>query len=180
MSVQSETQLGSDEFLVATATVGSLTPDSSSPRGSKLMVGFKQRVLGDISSLGGFGRAWVIGNIAFSAGRALLAWPTLGKYGVNPVAFLALDLITAPPYGLAQAVTVKILRDPERRRSDAFGWGILVVALFVAPYVYIFAASGDLPVLAYVGVFVWMAIFGALAILRMRRDVAAGPLGGSA
>lgn len=136
--------------------------------------GFAQRVSSDIGTLGGFGRAWVVGNIAFSAGRALIAWPTLGEYGVNPIAFLILDLATAPPYGLAQAITVKILRDKTRNRRDALGWGLLVVALFVAPYVYIFAASGNMPVLAYAGVLAWMTIFGVLAVLRMRRDISAG------
>ena len=130
----------------------------------------------DIRSLGVFGRMWIVGNIAFSAGRALIAWPTLGRYGVDPWIFLALDIVTAPPYGVAQAVTVKVLRDPDRPASDALGWAGVVFFCFFAPYVYIFIASGSMSTLAYVGVFAWMAIFGTLAIVKIVKQVrSAGP-----
>ena len=127
----------------------------------------------DVRSLGGLGRAWVIGNIAFSAVRALIAWPTFGRYGVNPWVFLALDILTAPPYGLSQALTVKILRDPSRPQRDALIWAAGVIVFFLAPYAYIFAASGDMPLFAYLGVIAWMAVFGILAVVRMYREVRA-------
>ncbi|MFZ4668033.1 MAG: hypothetical protein ACOYML_01950 [Microthrixaceae bacterium] len=125
----------------------------------------------DIRSLGLFGRSWALGIIVFSAARALVAWPTLGRYGVDPWAFLAIDLLTAPPYGIGQAVTVKILRDRTRAPRDSLGWAAVVVASFLAPYVYIFLASGSMPAYATVGVLVWMALFGALAALRIRSQV---------
>ncbi|CAN5414654.1 hypothetical protein BH10ACT3_BH10ACT3_09330 [soil metagenome] len=140
------------------------------------MVGGAPRTwLNDVRSLGGFGWAWVAGNIAFSAVRALIAWPTFGRYGVNPWVFLALDILTAPPYGLSQALTVKILREQDRPQSDAFLWAAGVVVFFLAPYVYIFAVSGNVPVLAYVGVVAWMLLFGVLAVLRMYRQIKADP-----
>ena len=95
----------------------------------------------EIRSLGMFGRAWAIGIVAFSAARALIAWPTLGEYGVNPWWFLLIDIVTAPPYGVAQAITVKILRDPSRTAGDALPWATLVGAMFFAPYVFIVVAS---------------------------------------
>jgi len=125
----------------------------------------------DIRSLGMFGRSWAVGIIVFSAARALIAWPTLGRYGVDPWAFLAVDLLTAPPYGIGQAVTVKILRDRTRAPRDALGWAAVVVASFLAPYVYIFLASGSMPAYATAGVLVWMALFGVLAALRIRSQV---------
>ena len=130
-------------------------------------------ILSEITSLGGFGRAWSVGIILFSATRALLAWPALGRYGVNPWLFLGLDLLTAPPYGISQAVTVKILRDPTRPPRDAFGWGTVVVAMFLAPYAYIFLVSGEMPVLAYAGLLAWIVLFGSLAVFRMVRQVRA-------
>ncbi|CAB4907808.1 unannotated protein [freshwater metagenome] len=128
-------------------------------------------IIRDMTSLGGFGRAWSVGIVAFSAARALLAWPALARYGVNPWLFLAIDLLTAPPYGISQAVTVKILRDPDRPPRDALGWCAMVVAMFLAPYVYIFAASGEMPALAYAGLAAWMVLFGLLAVLRTARQV---------
>lgn len=125
----------------------------------------------DIRSLGVFGRMWIIGNIAFSAVRALIAWPTLGRYGVDPWVFLTLDIVTAPPYGVAQAVTVKVLRDPARPAADAIGWAGVVIFCFFAPYAYIFIASGSMSTLAYVGVFAWMAVFGTLAVVKIVKQV---------
>lgn len=130
-------------------------------------------ILSEITSLGGFGRAWSVGIILFSAARALLAWPALGRYGVNPWLFLGLDLLTAPPYGISQAVTVKILRDPTRPPRDAFVWGTVVVAMFFAPYAYIFLVSGEMPALAYAGLLAWIVLFGFLAVFRMARQVRA-------
>lgn len=127
----------------------------------------------DIRSLGLFGRSWAVGIVVFSAARALIAWPTLGRYGVDPWTFLAVDLLTAPPYGIGQAVTVKILRDRHRPPRDAVSWAAVVVASFLAPYVYIFLASGSMPAYATAGVLLWMALFGALAALRIRSQVRA-------
>lgn len=127
----------------------------------------------EIRSLGAFGRAWIVGILAFSAARALIAWPTFGKYGVNPWVFLTIDIVTAIPYGVGQAITVKILRSPERDPMDSVPWAILVAAAFFAPYVYIFTSSGEMPLLAYIGTILWMAIFGVLAVIRMRRQVQA-------
>ncbi len=127
--------------------------------------------LADVRSLGTFGRAWAIGIILFSAARALIAWPTLGRYGVNPWVFLAVDIVTAPPYGVAQAVTVMVLRDRNRPQRDAWGWALVVIVMFLAPYGYILVSSGELPLLAYLGVGAWMALFGVLAVVRMRRQV---------
>ena len=133
----------------------------------------------EIRSLGVFGRAWAIGIMAFSAARALIAWPTLGEYGVNPWWFLFIDIVTAPPYGIAQAITVKILRDDSRTTADALPWAAMVAAMFFAPYVFIVAASyladspQPMPAIAYIGLIVWIIVFGLLALLRMRRQVRA-------
>ncbi len=133
------------------------------------------RTWSEVRSLGVFGRAWVVGIVLFSVARALIAWPTLGRYGVNPWAFLALDIITAPPYGIGQAVAVKVLRDDSRPARDAVGWGIIVILAFLAPYIYIFWASGSssMSPIAYALVVLWMLVFGVLAVLRIRRQVRA-------
>ena len=127
----------------------------------------------DIRSLGVLGRAWAIGIVLFSVARALIAWPTLGRYGVDPVTFLVLDIVTALPYGVGQALTVKILRDRTRPPRQALPWALIVTASFLAPYIYIFVASGSMPVLAYLGVLAWMALFGILAVIRINRQVRA-------
>lgn len=130
----------------------------------------------EVRSLGVFGRAWAVGIVAFSIARALIAWPALGRYGVSPWWFLALDIVTAPPYGIGQAVTVKILRDRHRDARESVPWAVMVAVAFFAPYVYIFVASGEMPLLAYLGVLAWMVVFGVLALIRMRRQIRQGTL----
>jgi hypothetical protein len=128
----------------------------------------------DVRSLGILGRAWAVGVVLFSVGRALLTWPTLSTYGVNPWVFLAIDVITAPPYGVAQALTVKILRDRSRPPKDALGWGVLVIVMFLAPYGYIIWASEEqMPPVAYALVGAWAILFGTLAFMRMRKQIKA-------
>jgi hypothetical protein len=137
-------------------------------------------VWSEVTSLGIFGRAWALGIVAFSAARALLAWPTLGSFGVNPWWFLFVDIVTAPPYGIAQAITVKILRNGSRPTREAVPWAIVVAAMFFAPYAFIFVSSRltdtpqPMPLIAYIGVGLWMLVFGVLALLRMRRQVLEG------
>lgn len=131
----------------------------------------RRGTLDDIRSLGVLGRAWTLGILAFSVARALIAWPTLGQYGVNPWVFLLLDIVTALPYGLGQALTVKILRSDDRTTKDAVPWALVVIAAFLAPYIYIFWASGSMPTLAYALVLTWMAVFAVLAVIRIRRQV---------
>lgn len=134
----------------------------------------RRDLLSDIRSLGLFGRAWAVGIVGFSLARALIAWPTLGRYGVSPWWFLALDIVTAPPYGIGQAVTVKILRETDRDPRDAAPWAFLVAAMFFAPYAYIFAVSGEMPLWVTAAVVAWMLLFGVVALLRMRKQVRDG------
>ena len=130
--------------------------------------------IADVRSLGILGRAWAIGVVLFSVGRALITWPTLSTYGVNPWVFLAIDVVTAPPYGIAQALTVKILRDRTRPPRDALIWAVIVVVMFLAPYIYIIAASEEqMPLIAYLLVAAWAVVFGTLAVLRMRKQIKA-------
>jgi hypothetical protein len=74
---------------------------------------------------------------------------------------------------------VKILRDRTRDPRESVPWALVVAAAFFAPYVYIFAASGEMEPIAYVGVLLWMAVFGALALHRIRKQVRAEDVTGS-
>ncbi len=117
--------------------------------------------------VGWFGWAWVAGVSLYAVARALIAWPTLGQYGVNPWVFLAIDLGTAPPYGYAQVRLVKAIS--HRHAGAVQGWAAVVLVTFMAPYVYIFVAgSGELPVFGYVIVVLLVIIFALASLARMR------------
>ncbi|MGD5395297.1 hypothetical protein QUT00_22585, partial [Xanthomonas citri pv. citri] len=113
---------------------------------------------------------WTIGVVGFCIARAVVVWPLLRRYGVNPWWFLALDIGTAPLYGVGQAMGVKLIRDDTRPMRDAFPWiGTLLVA-FVAPYAYLLASAGQLPIYVIIGVALWIVVFGAFAVHRLFRD----------
>ena len=52
-------------------------------------------------------------------------------------------------------------------------WCAGVVLFFLLPYVYLFTATGDVPAFAYIGVFLWMLVFGVLTVIRIVKEVRA-------
>ena len=119
--------------------------------------------------VGWFGRAWIVGVFAFSVARALVAWPTLSQYGVNPWVFLAIDVLTAFPYALGQ---VKVVNGFRYRQYGAVQlWALVVAVTFLAPYIYIVLAGQErIPSLVYLVIALLAAVFGAASVLRMRNQ----------
>jgi hypothetical protein len=117
--------------------------------------------------VGWFGKAWIVGVFAFSVARALIAWPTLSQYGVNPWVFLLIDIATAFPYALGQVKVVNGFRYRQYRGVQA--WSLVVAVTFLAPYGYIVLAGQErIPALVYVVIAVLAVIFGTASVLRMR------------
>ena len=119
--------------------------------------------------VGWFGRAWIVGVFAFSVARALVAWPTLSQYGVNPWVFLAIDVVTAFPYALGQ---VKVVNGFRYRKYGAVQlWALVVAATFLAPYIYIVLAGKErIPTVVYAVIALLATIFGVASVLRMRNQ----------
>jgi hypothetical protein len=128
-------------------------------------------LLAELRILGAVGQAWTIGVVLLCLGRAVVVWPMLDHYGVNPWWFLVLDVGTAPAYGIGQAMGVKILRDDAREPRHALPWIAMVLVSFLAPYLYVLRSAGHLPGYVVGGVLAWMAVFGAVAAWRMAREV---------
>ncbi|MEO6987710.1 MAG: hypothetical protein ABI239_03590 [Aquihabitans sp.] len=132
-------------------------------------------LMGELRELGLVGQMWTIGVVVFCIARAAAVWPLLQEHSVNPWWFLALDVGTAPTYGIGQAMGVKLMRDERRPMRDAVPWIIVLMISFVAPYAYLLASAGELPSYVVVGIVIWMVVFGVLAGLRMAREVKAAP-----
>lgn len=126
----------------------------------------------ETEKVGTFGWLWIVGVFAFSVVRALVAWPTLGRYGVNPWVFLFIDVVTAFPYAYGQ---VKLIKECVARNLSAIQlWSLVVLVTFMAPYIYIFVAgSGELPLLGYIIVTALIVVFGAASMLRIGRSISA-------
>ncbi len=118
---------------------------------------------------------WTITVVVFCVARAAVVWPLLQEYGVNPWWFLAIDVGTAPTYGIGQAMGVKLMRDDRRPMRDALPWIAVLLVSFVAPYGYLLASAGQLPAYVIIGVLLWMVVFGLLAAFRMAREVKIAP-----
>ena len=128
-------------------------------------------LIAELRSLGTLGQMWTLGVIVLCVARAVIVWPMLSEYGINPWWFLVLDVGTAPAYGLGQAMGVKILRDDRRPMRHAMPWIAMVLFSFLAPYLYVLRSAGQLPHYVVYGVLLWMAVFGGLGARRMARDV---------
>ena len=132
----------------------------------------------ELRELGLVGQMWTITVVVFCVARAAVVWPLLQENGVNPWWFLALDVGTAPTYGIGQAMGVKLMRDNRRPMRDALPWLAMLLVSFVAPYAYLLASAGKLPSYVIIGVVLWMLLFGGLAAVRMVREVRMQPEAG--
>lgn len=132
-----------------------------------------QSLMGELRELGLVGQMWTITVVVFCVARAVVVWPVLQDHNVNPWWFLALDVGTAPTYGIGQAMGVKLMRDERRPMKDAVPWIAVLLVSFVAPYAYLLASAGQLPGYVVGGIVAWMVVFGALAGVRMMREVKA-------
>lgn len=120
--------------------------------------------------VGFLGRAWIVGVFAYAVVRALIVWPTLGDYGVNPWAFLVIDVGTAWPYAYGQVRVVN-----EARAQNWGGtqlWALIAALSFVAPYAYLAGAgSGEMPLLAWVVIGLLMTFFGVASFVRIMKQI---------
>ena len=132
-------------------------------------------LLAELRTLGTLGQMWTAGVIVLCAARAIAVWPMLLENGIDPWWFLALDVGTAPTYGVGQAMAVKILRDEARPMKQALPWIGMVLFSFLAPYLYVLRSAGHLPSYVVWGVIAWMAVFGGFGAWRMAREVRVEP-----
>jgi hypothetical protein len=126
--------------------------------------------MSDAKRIGWMGKAWIGAIFGYSALRALVVWPTLGEYGVNPWAFLVVDVGTAWPYAYGQVRVVNAARAKDWTRVQL--WSLISLFAFVAPYAYIAGAgSGDMPMIAWIVIGALMVLFGIASVVRIVRQI---------
>lgn len=86
---------------------------------------------------------WAGMVLAWSFVRTFLVWAAVGDYGLNPWAYLAIDLCCAA----VDAITtpLMVLRFIDERYRHAAGWGLIALVAFIIPDVYIFLGTRHLP-----------------------------------
>jgi hypothetical protein len=119
-------------------------------------------------SVGRAGAAWIAVLCGYSLLRAVLAWPLLRHYGINPSAFLVLDVGTAYPLGVAQ---VRIVQGFAARDYAAIQvWGGVAGVSFIIPYAYLLIAGGEaMPAYVKGGLVAVVALIAAASVMRIRQ-----------
>ena len=120
-------------------------------------------------------RIWASTIVLYTFAATFVVWKTMGKYGVNPVGFFVVDLITSWFYGLATArLVVAIFK---KRRSTINKWAFSSCVNFAIPDIYIIAFARHVPrdvYLAFAGV---IAVLAAFSIFGVVQQVRAGDKG---
>lgn len=116
--------------------------------------------------------AWVVVVLAWSAARAVVVGRTLGRYGVNPWAYGALDLAVSWPYAMATAGVVTAVLD--RRLKAARRSAGVAAATFLAPDLYLVLAGHGKPAFVYLVVIAVAAAFAGSALVSIAVQVRRG------
>ena len=127
---------------------------------SKRNVGAKQsrrEILGE--------RIWAGLLVLYSTGAAFLVWKTLSKYGVNPIAFLIIDMVTSWPYGISTARIV--VNAVKRQWHEVRKWAWVAAATFIAPDVYVLASAHHAPRRVYLFLIVVISALIISAVLSV-------------
>ncbi len=110
-------------------------------------------------------RIWAGLLVLYSTGAAFLVWKTLSQYGVNPVAFLIIDMVTSWPYGIS---TARIVVNAVRRQwHEVRKWAWVAAATFIAPDVYVLASANHAPRRVYLFLIVVISALIISAVLSV-------------
>ena len=94
----------------------------------------------------------------YTFAATFVVWKTLGKYGVNPIGFFIVDLITSWFYGLSTArLAVSFYK---KRMREIQKWGFYSALNFLIPDIYILAFARHVPKDTY---YIFFAVVGVLA-----------------
>lgn len=105
-----------------------------------------------------FERLWVLVTLGYGIARALVVGATLSDYGVDPWLYLAIDLATSIPLGIATARLVCALVDRDLARARR--WTLVALAMNFAPDVFVLVVGRDMPAIVYV-------VLGAVAVVSL-------------
>ena len=116
-------------------------------------------------------RIWASTIVLYTFVATFVVWKTLGKYGVNPIGFFIVDLVTSWLYGISTARLVVAIF--QKNRAGLRKYVIYSALNFAVPDVYIVAMARHVPrdvYLALAGVIALLAIFSIVGVLQQIKD----------
>lgn len=116
-------------------------------------------------------RLAVIGAIVlYSCIRFIPVNTFFGTYGVNPWVFLTIDVATAAPYIMGLEHLALAIKDKTSFRRQLLWFGI-AAGSFMAPYIYIYAASHHLPEGFAIGLGIIILLFAGNGVAQVYRRI---------
>jgi dolichol kinase len=120
---------------------------------------------------------WAVAVVGWSLLRATIVWAVLSDYGVNPWAYLLIDLASA---GIDAITTPKfVLALIDSKYHEAGRWGFLTLFAYVMPDVYIFKTTRELPKVAVMIICIVISLSLLAAVVGVIVKVRAGKKGPS-
>lgn len=118
---------------------------------------------------------WAVAVVVWSVIRAVVVWVGLSQYGVNPWAYVIIDLASA---GIDAITTPKFVLSLIDSKYKAAGrWGAFTLFAFVIPDIYIFKTTRELPRTVVIIICVVIAVSLAVAVVGVVTKVRAGKHG---
>ena len=106
---------------------------------------------------------WAVVVVAWSLIRAVVVWAGLSQYGVNPWAYLTIDLASAGIDAITTPKFVLALIDAKYR--EAARWGAFTLFAFIIPDLYIFKTTHELPRTVVIVICIVIAISLTVAVI---------------
>jgi hypothetical protein len=117
-------------------------------------------------------RVWASVVILWAVVRTIIIWAALGDYGFNPWIYLSIDLVCATTDAITTPRMVLYFIDDNYRL--AIRWGIISLAAFVIPDIYIFVGTRTLPTRIIVVLCAIILAMTALAVVSIVRKIRKG------
>lgn len=118
-------------------------------------------------------RLWTAAILAYTLFATFVVWKTLGKYGVNPIGFFVVDLITSYTYGISTARAVVAVMNRDWKALQKWLW--VASASFTIPNIYILIFARGAPHHVYRIVIIVVIILVAFALgsllIQLRKAV---------
>jgi hypothetical protein len=110
-------------------------------------------------------RFWIVGNLAYSAFRIVLAWRFLANHGLSVWGFALVELISAVPWAISTSRITRALIKHNHRHLLA--WCLLATASFLAPDAFVIATTHHVPTWIYVVIACWVSIAGVASVRKV-------------
>jgi len=117
-------------------------------------------------------RTWGTVVVVWSLVRTLIVWAALGDYGINPWAYLGIDLVSA----VVDAFTTPrmVLAFVDDRFKVAAKWLFISAVAFVVPDLYIFLGTRTLPRRVIVVICLIILVTTTVAVIGVVRKIMTG------